>query len=99
MSNDPGVVYPPGTVDQPDEAPLPLRPRILDRVLAALDELAAPPAERVVRRRFIVALPLTIPARDLPPSRPKTADYAESSRFRWKGRINGVGVGVARWRR
>lgn len=56
MSNEPGVVYPPGTVDQPDEAPLPLRPRILDRVLAALDELADAPGKPVVRRRFIVVI-------------------------------------------
>jgi glyoxylase-like metal-dependent hydrolase (beta-lactamase superfamily II) len=56
MSNDPGVAYPAGTADQPDEAPLPLRPRILDRVLAALDELDGTPGQRVVRRRFIVVL-------------------------------------------
>ncbi|MGH2900798.1 MAG: MBL fold metallo-hydrolase [Solirubrobacteraceae bacterium] len=50
MSNTPGVDYPPGTVDQPDEAPLALKPRILDDVRAALDE----PGPRVVRDRFIV---------------------------------------------
>ncbi|MGO4534515.1 MBL fold metallo-hydrolase [Leifsonia sp. 2MCAF36] len=56
MSTNPGVAYPAGTLHQPDEAPLPLRPRILDRVLAALDELTGAPGERVVRRRFIVVL-------------------------------------------
>ncbi|WP_285115853.1 MBL fold metallo-hydrolase [Leifsonia sp. fls2-241-R2A-40a] len=56
MSSAPGVHYPPGTVDQPDEAPLPLRPGILDRVLSALDDLRGEPGERVVRRRFIVVL-------------------------------------------
>jgi hydroxyacylglutathione hydrolase len=56
MSTEPGVDYPPGTVDQPDEAPLPLRPRILERVLAALDELNGTPGERVVRRRFVVVV-------------------------------------------
>lgn len=56
MSTDPGVDYPAGTVDQPDEAPLPLRPRILDRVLAAVDELRGTPGERVVRRRFVVVV-------------------------------------------
>ena len=56
MSTDPGVDYPAGTVDQPDEAELALRPRILDRVLSALDELRGTPGERVVRRRFIVVL-------------------------------------------
>jgi len=35
---------------------LPLRPRILDRVLAALDELADAPSEPVIRRRFIVLI-------------------------------------------
>lgn len=50
MSNTPGVDYPPGTVDQPDEAPLALKPRILEEVRAALDE----PGPRVVRDRFIV---------------------------------------------
>lgn len=56
MSATPGVVYPPGTLDQPDELPLALPPRILDRVLTALDELTGEPGERVVRRRFVVAL-------------------------------------------
>jgi len=50
MSNAAGVDYPPGTVDQPDEAPLALPPEILDEVRAALDE----PGPRVVRDRFIV---------------------------------------------
>lgn len=50
MSNTPGVDYPPGTVDQPNEAPLALKPRILEEVRAALDE----PGPRVVRDRFIV---------------------------------------------
>jgi hydroxyacylglutathione hydrolase len=53
MSNEPGVVYPPGTLDQPDEAPLPLRPRILERVRDALAELSVTPGEPVVRKRFI----------------------------------------------
>ncbi|WP_431245384.1 MBL fold metallo-hydrolase [Leifsonia xyli] len=56
MSTAPGVDYPAGTVDQPDEAELALRPRILDRVLSALDELTGTPGERVVRRRFVVVL-------------------------------------------
>ncbi|MET3564826.1 glyoxylase-like metal-dependent hydrolase (beta-lactamase superfamily II) [Leifsonia sp. 563] len=56
MSTEPGVDYPAGTVDQPDEAPLPLRPRILDRVLAALGELRGTPGERVVTKRFIVVV-------------------------------------------
>jgi hydroxyacylglutathione hydrolase len=50
MSTRPGVDYPSGTVDQPDEAPLALPPAILDEVRAALDE----PGDRVVRDRFIV---------------------------------------------
>lgn len=54
MSTAPGVDYPAGTVEQPDEAPLPLRPGILDRVLAALGELRGEPGERVVRKRFVV---------------------------------------------
>jgi glyoxylase-like metal-dependent hydrolase (beta-lactamase superfamily II) len=54
MSTTPGVDYPAGTVDQPDEVPLPLRPRILDRVLSALDDLHGEPGERVVRKRFVV---------------------------------------------
>jgi glyoxylase-like metal-dependent hydrolase (beta-lactamase superfamily II) len=56
MSTAPGVDYPAGTVDQPDEAELALRPRILDRVLSAVDELTGTPGERVVRRRFIVVI-------------------------------------------
>ncbi len=55
MSDTPGVIYAPGTLDQPDELPLPLPPRILDRVLSALDEFRGEPGERVVRRRFVVA--------------------------------------------
>jgi len=55
MSDTPGVIYPPGTVDQPDELPLPLPPRVLDRVLSALDEFRGEPGERVVRKRFVVA--------------------------------------------
>ena len=54
MSTEPGVDYPAGTVDQPDEAELALRPRVLDRVLAALDELTGEAGQRIVRRRFIV---------------------------------------------
>lgn len=50
MSREPGVDYPPGTVDQPDEAPLELPPTILDEVRTALDE----PGHRVVRDRFIL---------------------------------------------
>lgn len=50
MSNQPGVDYPSGTVEQPDEAPLAMPPSILDEVRAALDE----PGGRVVRDRFIV---------------------------------------------
>ncbi len=56
MSAVPGVVYPPGTLDQPDELPLPLPPRILERILAALDELTGAPGETVVRKRFVVAV-------------------------------------------
>lgn len=55
MSATPGVVYPPGTLDQPDELPLALPPRILDRVRSALDDLRGEPGERVVRRRFVIA--------------------------------------------
>ncbi|WP_226657338.1 MBL fold metallo-hydrolase [Leifsonia sp. LS1] len=54
MSREPGVVYPPGTIDQPDEPPLELPPRILNRVRDALDELPGSPDGRVVRKRFIV---------------------------------------------
>jgi glyoxylase-like metal-dependent hydrolase (beta-lactamase superfamily II) len=50
MTSRPGVVYEPGTVDQPDEAELALPPGILEEVRAALDE----PGPRVVRDRFIV---------------------------------------------
>jgi len=51
MSTAPGVDYPSGTVDQPDEAPLALPPGILDEIRDALDE----PGTRIVRDRFIVA--------------------------------------------
>jgi hydroxyacylglutathione hydrolase len=51
MSAEPGVVYPPGTVEQPDEAPLELSSAILSEVLTALDD----PSARVVRDRFVVA--------------------------------------------
>ncbi|QNE37187.1 MBL fold metallo-hydrolase [Leifsonia shinshuensis] len=54
MSDTPGVIYPPGTLDQPDELPLALPPRILDRVLSALDEAGDEPGARVVRRRFVL---------------------------------------------
>lgn len=54
MSATPGVVYPPGTLDQPDELPLALPPRILDRVRDALTDLRGDPGERVVRKRFVV---------------------------------------------
>ncbi len=50
MTKTPGVDYPSGTLDQPDEAPLALPPGILEEVLAAL----AVPGPRVVRDRFIV---------------------------------------------
>lgn len=50
MTTTPGVDYPSGTVDQPDEAPLALPPGILDEVRDALGE----PGPRVVRDRFIV---------------------------------------------
>lgn len=50
MSNVPGVIYPPGTVDQPDEAPLELDPVVLDEILEALDD----PSPRVVRDRFVL---------------------------------------------
>lgn len=56
MSATSGVIYPPGTLDQPDELPLPLSPHTLDRVLDALDELTGTPGERIVRKRFIVAV-------------------------------------------
>jgi hypothetical protein len=56
MSSTPGEDYPAGTVDQPDEAPLALRPGVLDRVLSALDELRGEPGERIVRKRFILVL-------------------------------------------
>lgn len=51
-----GYDYPAGTVDQPDEAPLPLKPGILDRVRSALDDLRGEPGERVERKRFVVVL-------------------------------------------
>ncbi|CAM5365993.1 MBL fold metallo-hydrolase [Leifsonia shinshuensis] len=54
MSATPGVVYPPGTLDQPDELPLPLSPRVLDRVLSALDASEDAPGEPVVRKRFVL---------------------------------------------
>ena len=50
MSATPGVDYPAGTLDQPDEAPLALPPSTLDDVLLALDE----PGDRVVRDRFVL---------------------------------------------
>jgi hydroxyacylglutathione hydrolase len=56
MSSTPGEDYPAGTIDQPDEAPLALRPGVLDRVLSALDELRGEPGERIVRKRFILVL-------------------------------------------
>ena len=54
MSSTPGEVYPPGTLDQPDELPLALAPRILDRVRGALDDLHGEDGERFVRKRFVV---------------------------------------------
>ena len=54
MSATPGVLYPPGTIDQPDELPLALPPSILERILSALDELSGEPDERIVRKRFVV---------------------------------------------
>jgi len=56
MSKKPGVDYPPGTVDQPDEAPLALPPSILDEVREALTvvDKHGRPKRRVVRDRFIV---------------------------------------------
>jgi hydroxyacylglutathione hydrolase len=45
-----GRVYPPGTTDQPDEAPLAQDPAVLDDVLAALRD----PAERVPGRGFVL---------------------------------------------
>ncbi|MEY9952699.1 MBL fold metallo-hydrolase [Leifsonia sp. EB34] len=54
MSDTPGVIYPPGTVDQPHELPLALPPRILDRVLSALDDAGDAPDARIVRRRFVL---------------------------------------------
>lgn len=46
--------YPPGTLDQPDEAALPLPPSILEQVLAALDALTGEPGERIARESFVV---------------------------------------------
>lgn len=54
MSGTPGVAYPPGTLEQPDEPALELPPRILNRVRDALDELPASADGRVARKRFIV---------------------------------------------
>lgn len=54
MSAEPGVAYPPGTLEQPDEPALELPPRILNRVRAALDELPEAEDGRVVRKRFII---------------------------------------------
>jgi len=54
MTREPGVAYPPGTIDQPEEPALELPPRILNRVRAALDDLPDSPDGRVVRKRFIV---------------------------------------------
>ncbi|WP_158865457.1 MBL fold metallo-hydrolase [Leifsonia sp. AG29] len=56
MSTVPGHDYPAGTVDQPDEAPLPLPPRILEKVRDALAGLRGEPGERVARKRFIVVV-------------------------------------------
>jgi glyoxylase-like metal-dependent hydrolase (beta-lactamase superfamily II) len=54
MSSVPGVDYPVGTVDQPDEVPLELPPTILDEVRTALDA-EIDPSGRVVRDRFILS--------------------------------------------
>lgn len=54
MSGVPRVAYPPGTLEQPDEPDLPLSPRILERILAALDDLPTAADGRVPRKRFIV---------------------------------------------
>ncbi|WP_426516149.1 MBL fold metallo-hydrolase [Diaminobutyricibacter sp. McL0618] len=54
MSTTPGVDYPVGTVDQPDEVPLDLPPQILDHVRRALgDEIG--PSRKVVRDQFILS--------------------------------------------
>lgn len=54
MSTTPGVDYPVGTVDQPDEVPLDLPPQILDEVRRALDDEIGP-SRTVVRDRFILS--------------------------------------------
>ncbi|WP_193570835.1 MBL fold metallo-hydrolase [Diaminobutyricibacter tongyongensis] len=54
MTSTPGVDYPVGTVDQPDEVPLDLPPEILDDVRLALDA-AIDPSGKVVRDRFILS--------------------------------------------
>ncbi|MCZ2403902.1 MBL fold metallo-hydrolase [Paenarthrobacter sp. Z7-10] len=53
MSNKPGVDYPAGTIDQPDEAPLALDPGVLDEVRGTLAEAGDDP-KIVVRDRFIL---------------------------------------------
>ncbi len=54
MSTTPGVDYPVGTVDQPDEVPLELPPTILDEVRQALDA-GIDPSGTVVRDLFILS--------------------------------------------
>ena len=54
MSTTPGVDYPVGTVDQPDELPLDLPPTVLDEVRQALDD-EIDPSGTVVRDRFILS--------------------------------------------
>lgn len=54
MSTTPGVDYPVGTVDQPDEVPLDLPPQILDEVRRALDDEIGP-SRKVVRDQFILS--------------------------------------------
>ena len=53
MSTTPGVDYPVGTADQPDEVPLDLPPTVLDEVRQALDA-EIDPSGNVVRDRFIL---------------------------------------------
>ena len=54
MSSAPGVDYPVGTVEQPDEVPLDLPPTILDEVRLALDA-ETDAGRKVVRDRFILS--------------------------------------------
>jgi glyoxylase-like metal-dependent hydrolase (beta-lactamase superfamily II) len=54
MTRTPGVDYPVGAPNQPDEAPLALPPSVLDEIRAAARELERSRAARVVRDLFVL---------------------------------------------